>query len=111
MARTVFTDPDAANFFNEHFVNLKMDMEKGEGINLKRSFWSEGISDITFFINGQVKLCIVWLGAPGLKELMEQAQLAFDGKGLAFMQMMNTKRGNQGSEFIQTYLTYLEMHP
>lgn len=31
LAKTVFTDPDAANFFNEHFVNLKWIWKKGKG--------------------------------------------------------------------------------
>jgi len=31
MDRSTFTDKNAAEFYNENFVNLKMDMEKGEG--------------------------------------------------------------------------------
>ncbi|MFR6382000.1 MAG: DUF255 domain-containing protein [Odoribacter splanchnicus] len=31
LAKEVFTDPDVAAFFNEKFVNAKVDMEKGEG--------------------------------------------------------------------------------
>jgi len=32
MARTVFTDAAVGEFYNRHFVNLKLDMEKKEGI-------------------------------------------------------------------------------
>lgn len=31
MAANTFTDPDVGAFFNEHFVNMKLDMERGEG--------------------------------------------------------------------------------
>ena len=48
--------------------------------------------------------CLV--GAPGLKELIEQAQIAFDGKGLAYADA-EYQKGNREPEFIQTYLTYL----
>lgn len=32
MSRTVFTDAEVGEFYNKHFVNLKLDMEKREGI-------------------------------------------------------------------------------
>lgn len=34
MARDVFTDANVGKFFNQHFVNIKVDMEKGEGPRL-----------------------------------------------------------------------------
>ena len=105
LARTVFTDPDAANFFNEHFVNLKMDMEKGEGINLKDRFGVKAYPTL-LFINGQGEVVHSLVGAPGLKELIEQAQIAFEGKGLAYADA-EYQKGNRDPEFIQAYLTYL----
>jgi thiol:disulfide interchange protein len=38
MTRRVFTDPKVAKYYNEHFINLKIDMEKGEGVFLSRKF-------------------------------------------------------------------------
>ena len=38
LAKEVFTDPDVAAFFNEKFVNAKVDMEKGEGPALKKQY-------------------------------------------------------------------------
>jgi len=38
MASTVFTDESVAAFFNENFINLKIDMEKGEGPALARKY-------------------------------------------------------------------------
>lgn len=35
MAQTTFVDPEVAVFFNEKFINVKVDMEKGEGKELK----------------------------------------------------------------------------
>jgi thioredoxin-related protein len=34
MSRTVFTDEAVGKFFNQHFINIKVDMEKGEGPRL-----------------------------------------------------------------------------
>jgi len=38
MAREVFTDMTVGAYFNRHFINVKMDMEKGEGIKLSREY-------------------------------------------------------------------------
>ncbi len=38
MDRDVFTDGNLASFFNEHFLNLKINAEKGEGIALAKQF-------------------------------------------------------------------------
>ena len=42
MANTVFTSKEAGDYFNKKFVNIKIDMEKGEGINLARQFKIQG---------------------------------------------------------------------
>lgn len=34
----VFKDSLVADYFNRHFVNLKMDMEKGEGVELRKKY-------------------------------------------------------------------------
>jgi thioredoxin-related protein len=38
MARDVFTKKEVGDFFNKHFINLKMDMEKGEGPKLASKY-------------------------------------------------------------------------
>lgn len=38
MAANSFTDPEVATYFNKNFINLKMDMEKGEGPGLARKY-------------------------------------------------------------------------
>ena len=38
MARKTFTNPDVAAYYNEHFINIKIDMEKGEGPGLEKKY-------------------------------------------------------------------------
>lgn len=38
MATQLFTQPKAGDFFNRNFVNIKIDMEKGEGIELAKKY-------------------------------------------------------------------------
>ncbi len=38
MAANTFTDSEVAAYYNKNFINLKMDMEKGEGPGLARKY-------------------------------------------------------------------------
>jgi len=38
MTRNVFTDDKVGDYYNKHFVNVKLDMEKGEGRNFARKY-------------------------------------------------------------------------
>ncbi len=38
MAKTVFTDPEVGAFYNEHFINMKLDMEQGEGLKFREKY-------------------------------------------------------------------------
>jgi len=37
LQRDVFTDEEVGKFFNDVFINVKMDMEQGEGLNCRSS--------------------------------------------------------------------------
>jgi len=49
MAANTFTDAEVAAFFNENFINLKMDMEKGEGPTLARKYKVRAYPTLYFF--------------------------------------------------------------
>jgi thioredoxin-related protein len=38
MSAATFTDPEVGKYFNEHFINYKLDMEKGEGLEFARTY-------------------------------------------------------------------------
>ncbi|MFQ5448258.1 MAG: thioredoxin family protein [Saprospiraceae bacterium] len=38
MSRDVFSQKETGDFFNANFINVKMDMEKGEGIDLRKKY-------------------------------------------------------------------------
>ena len=38
MRETLFTDPSVATFYNQHFICVQQDMEKGAGVELHKSF-------------------------------------------------------------------------
>lgn len=55
MAANVFTDPSVGEYYNSHFINLKVDMEKGEGPELGRRYSVMGYPTLLFVDgNGEV---------------------------------------------------------
>ena len=73
MANTVFTTKEAGEYFNKKFVNIKIDMEKGEGINLARQFRIKGYP--TFIIlnsNGKELGRIV--GGAEIKQFIQKVE-------------------------------------
>jgi thiol-disulfide isomerase/thioredoxin len=75
MAATTFKDEKVGKFFNDNFVNVKMDMEKGEGPGLQRKF------DVTayptlLFINGKGELVHKGVGGQGNEQLIALGRTA-----------------------------------
>lgn len=106
LAKDVFTDPDAAKFFNEKFVNVKFDMEKGEGKMLKDKYGVKAYPTL-YFINAEeeVEHCIV--GGPDLAGLLQAGQNVLDGKGLVAM-TRKYDGGERSPEFVEAYMEVLE---
>ena len=107
LAKEVFTDPDVAAFFNEKFVNAKVDMEKGEGPALKKQYGVNAFPTLLFLNgDGELQHCIV--GGMPAEELLKQAGLALDGQGVASLEKAY-KAGNREPEFIETYMSALDL--
>lgn len=55
MSRHVFTDERVGSFYNEHFINVKMDMERGEGLELAKRYHVRAYPTLLFLDDkGQV---------------------------------------------------------
>ena len=49
MAANTFTDGEIGNYFNQHFISMKLDMEKGEGPKLARGWGIRAYPTLLFF--------------------------------------------------------------
>lgn len=77
LVKNVFPQKEVGDLFNERFVNLKVDMEKGEGLELNKRYDVVGYPTLLFIdANGEV----VHRRASGcdVAELIEEANIALD---------------------------------
>jgi thioredoxin 1 len=62
LQKTVFTRQDVGDFYNKNFINVKRDMEEGEGPALAERYPIDGYPTL-FFIDGSGKVVQKQLGA------------------------------------------------
>ena len=75
MAATTFKDEKVGKFFNDNFINVKMDMEKGEGPGLQRKYEVTAYPTL-LFINGKSELAHKGVGGMGNDQLIALARTA-----------------------------------
>ena len=76
MAQNTFTDARVGKFFNENFVNYKMDMEKNvDGPRLSRKFQLEAYPSL-YFIDMNEKVVHSDVGMLGAKDLINLGSTA-----------------------------------
>ena len=75
MDREVFISPAVASYFNDKFVAIRIDMEKGEGPELAKKFTSiDGYPSLLFFDN-EAHLAKTLLGSREPDEFLQEAKL------------------------------------
>ena len=52
MSKEVFTDAEVAAYYNDHFINVKMNMEKGEGPGIAQKYQVMAYPTLLFFDGG-----------------------------------------------------------
>lgn len=69
MSKSVFTDPAVGEYFNKNFVNMKIDMEKGEGPGLARRYQVQAYPTM-FIINSKGQVVAKQVGALDAQRLI-----------------------------------------
>jgi thiol-disulfide isomerase/thioredoxin len=103
MSKEVFTDSAVGAFFNTHFINLKLDMEAGEGIELSNQYriW---VYPTLLFVNDAGEVQHRAAGFHNPQEFMALAQKALDpAQNLAALER-EYLAGNRRREFVLKYL-------
>lgn len=72
MSNNVFPQPEVGAAFNPHFVSMKIDMEKGEGIELAKK-WDVTAFPTMLVLTPEGKVIHRLVGARGASELIKEA--------------------------------------
>ncbi len=75
MAKTVFLEEEVGNYFDENFVALKVDVERGEGPMIKRKYGISGLPGYVF-IDGDGLVVYRFSAAMPTEDFLKEAALA-----------------------------------
>ncbi len=108
MAREVFPDADVGDFFNDRFINFKLDMEKGEGPTM-RSEWGVNAYPTMIFFNPSGEETHRIKGYKKPDKFLAEAR-----KGLLDMEQVSELKaryedGERSPEFLYEYANNLQM--
>lgn len=78
MAANVMTDPALGKFFNDNFINVGMDMEKGEGPDLAKKYKINFFPTL-LFLNAKVELVHKVVGVRQIPDFLKMGQTVANG--------------------------------
>ncbi len=103
LAKKVFTQKEVGDFFNANFVNVKMDMEKGEGVELAKKYNVKAYPTL-LWLDGDGNIQHKSIGGGNAKMLVDIAKTANDpNKNWAALEK-KYKSGERSVEFLQNYV-------
>lgn len=108
MDRDVFTNKEVADYFNENFINVKMDMEKGEGNQLKLDWKVKAFPTLLYF-NTEGEIVHRVVGAFGVEEFMNYSKMALDEDKMAVNLQKRYDAGERDGAFMYDYLVSLRL--
>ncbi|MBO9733146.1 MAG: thioredoxin family protein [Chitinophaga sp.] len=107
MEKNVFVNDTAARYYNTTFINYKIDMEKGEGPELRKRYGVQ-VFPTYLFINGKGELVHKATSRMELPEFIEEGKKALDPKrSLAAMEKAFNS-GNRSKENLLSYAKALQ---
>lgn len=100
MASNVFPLKEVGDYMNGHFVNLKVDMEKGEGVALRKEFRVESFPTF-LIIHPDGTLYHKFNGAVGPKTFIAKLEEALQGDRTFGVLEKSYREGNRYQVYIQ----------
>jgi thiol-disulfide isomerase/thioredoxin len=103
MAAHVFTQDSVASFFNTHFINVKMDMEKGEGPALAVKY---NVTAYPTFLLLDASGNMVYKFVGGMKsdEFLKKTREGMNPKNRVAVMNSQYKAGNRSKAFLRDYI-------
>lgn len=102
MAKNIFTDKKVGDYYNESFVNVKIDMEKGEGPQLAKAWEITGYPTL-IFIDKNGEVIHRSMGSRPAEDFVDLGQAANDPDRQITTMTKRFETGERGEEFLWKY--------
>ncbi|PKQ63937.1 hypothetical protein BZG02_07960 [Labilibaculum filiforme] len=104
LAKTIFPIKEVGDYFNKNFVNIKMDMEKGEGPRVQKMYSQINSYPTLLFINSNGAVVHAIKAASDASSLIEEAKKALDPSKRIDVMEAKYESGERASGFMLNYL-------
>ena len=105
MSKNVFTKSPAGKYFNEHFISVKIDMEKGEGPAIGLKYIVKSYPTL-LFIDSEGTLVHKVAGYQSVENLIKQAKKATNPQSSLAAMEERYKIGDRDPNFLEKYLNF-----
>ncbi len=106
MAKTTFMDKTAGEFFNEKFINMKIDAEENEGRDFRKKYPVSAFPTL-FFIDEKGEVLHKVVGGQDVKGLISNAELALRKVDYSREYAKKYEEGERDPQFIYEYVKSL----
>jgi thioredoxin-related protein len=107
MSKNVFTNDTVAAYYNKNFVNAKIDMEKGEGIELAKKYDVRCYPNL-LFVDGNGDLVHRTAGSMSAKEFVSLAEETKNTEKCFSYYSKNYEANKSNSDFLKKYISARE---
>ncbi len=106
LSKQVFPQKQAGELFNNNFINLKLDMEKGEGIDFARKFGIRSYPTL-LFITPDDELVFKSIGFKKLEAFLELGRTALSKQDFTSKYAKEYEKGNRDYDLVYNYVKAL----
>lgn len=102
MSREVFTAEEVGAFYNKHFINLKIDMEKGEGPRLAGRYRITSYPSL-FFLNEKGEVVHAAKGSRPIEQFLQLGRMALSKNDRSDEYAKQYEEGDRSPKLLQAY--------
>lgn len=106
MAKNVFTKAEVGEFFNRNFINLKLDMEKTDGLSFGQKYPVAAYPTL-YFIDGKGKIIKKAVGGQSVESLLDLAKTAIKSHDTSGDFKLKYDEGNRDYDLVYNYVKAL----
>lgn len=107
MSKNVFADTIVGEFYNEKFINVKLDMEKGEGLAFSKKYQVRAYPTL-LFINGDGEMVHIGLGSRSVNDFIQLGVFASSEDTQWINLDSRYKSGDREVPFLLDYVAVLD---